>query len=195
MKKVLLLGDSIRMGYDELVKEELKEYEVYYDDLDNGRFSAYTIWQFNQLYKQYGPFDIVHFNNGYWDMNHEDPFGNSETPIEDYLHNLERLIDLIKGTKAVAIFALTTPIFDIDEDTPEFQKTEYKNAWVIEYNNKAIELMKKKNVYINDLYTLLLDGYHYYKCSDSLHLTEEGYKKCAMQVAKVIREVDKLNNK
>lgn len=37
MKKVLLLGDSIRMGYDEYVKELLKDTcEVYYDDEDNG---------------------------------------------------------------------------------------------------------------------------------------------------------------
>ena len=47
MKKVLLLGDSIRMGYDDFVKEELKEFEVFYDPDDNGRFSDYTIWMFN----------------------------------------------------------------------------------------------------------------------------------------------------
>ena len=41
MKRVLLLGDSIRMGYDEYVKELLEgEFEVVYDDADNGRFAA-----------------------------------------------------------------------------------------------------------------------------------------------------------
>ena len=112
MKKILLLGDSIRMGYDSFVKKELKEYEVYYDDADNGRFSSYTIWQFNLLNNKFGPFDVVHFNNGYWDMNHEGPKGEEAFPLEDYLHNLKRLIGLIRETKAIPIFALTTPICD-----------------------------------------------------------------------------------
>ena len=55
MKKVLLLGDSIRMGYDEYVKEILKdEFDVIYDESDNGRFSAYTLWQANQSFKNCG---------------------------------------------------------------------------------------------------------------------------------------------
>ena len=44
MKKVLLLGDSIRMGYDDYVKEALDgKCEVVYDAEDNGRFAAYTL--------------------------------------------------------------------------------------------------------------------------------------------------------
>ncbi|MBQ1848734.1 MAG: hypothetical protein II135_12080 [Clostridia bacterium] len=64
MKRVLLLGDSIRMGYDEYVKELLKdEFEVIYDEFDNGRFAAYTLWQANQFFKNHGKFDVVHWNN------------------------------------------------------------------------------------------------------------------------------------
>ena len=48
MKRVLLLGDSIRMGYDSMVKELLSDkYEVLFPE-DNGRFSSYTLWQMNQ---------------------------------------------------------------------------------------------------------------------------------------------------
>ena len=66
MKKVLLLGDSIRMGYDDYVKEELDgKCEVIYDAEDNGRFAAYTLWQANQMFKHHGHFDVVHWNNGY----------------------------------------------------------------------------------------------------------------------------------
>lgn len=189
MKKILLLGDSIRMGYDSFVKKELKEYEVYYDDTDNGRFSSYTIWQFNLLNNKFGPFDVVHFNNGYWDMNHEGPKGEEAFPLEDYLHNLKRLIGLIRETKAIPIFALTTPICDKLQTIPGFGPLGYKNEWVIKYNEAAKELMAKENVLVNDLYTLLLDDEHYYKCEDSLHLTEAGYKKCALEVSKMVREV------
>lgn len=189
-KKVLLLGDSIRMGYDDYVKEILSEYDVYYDELDNGKFSSYTIWQFNQLNKKYGPFDIVHFNTGYWDMNKEGPNKEPQTPINTYISNLEFLISLIKETGSKIIFATTTPICDDLIHNRKYQKTNYRNKWVIDYNKAAIKLMKKLNIPINDLYKLLLvKSKNYYKCKDSLHLTEEGYKLCANKVALKIKEI------
>ena len=96
MKRVLLLGDSIRMGYDTKVKELLKdEYEVVYSG-DNGRFAAYTLWQLNQYYKNEGKFDLVHWNNGYWDMNIEAPMKEAIHPLEEYLAVCGRLIRLMK---------------------------------------------------------------------------------------------------
>ncbi len=190
MKKVLLLGDSIRMGYDDYVKEELKEFEVFYDPEDNGRFSDYTIWMFNFYNNTYGPFDVVHFNCGYWDMHIECPNNEREVPIEDYTYNLKRLIRYIKSTGAIPIFATTTPIYDTPEKDGEFVKIDYKNAWVNEYNDAALKIMKEENVLVDDLYSLLLDeSKRYYKCQDSLHLTDEGYRKCAKEVARVIRSI------
>ncbi len=189
MKKVLLLGDSIRMGYDDFVKKELKECEVFYESEDNGRFITYEIWMFNNLNSRFGPFDVVHFNAGYWDMNREGPNGEPETPLEDYVHNLKRLIRLIRATKAIPVFATTIPIYDNPFKDGEYEPTNYQNAWVIEYNKAALEVMEEEGVKVNDLYSLLLKEKRYCKCYDSLHLTEEGYKKCAKQVAQVVREV------
>ena len=43
MKKLLLLGDSIRMGYDSFVREKLAgRAEVFFSE-DNGRFIQYTL--------------------------------------------------------------------------------------------------------------------------------------------------------
>ena len=190
MKKVLLLGDSIRMGYDDYVKEELKEFEVFYDSEDNGRFSDYTIWMFNFYNNTYGPFDVVHFNCGYWDMHIECPNGEREVPIEDYVYNLKRLVGYIKFTGAIPVFATTTPIYDTPEKEGEFEKVDYKNAWVKEYNDAALKTMKEENVLVDDLYSLLLDANkRHYKCYDSLHLTEEGYKKCAQEISRVVRSI------
>ena len=192
MKKVLLLGDSIRMGYDDYVKEELKECEVYYDAEDNGRFITYTIWMFNQLNAKYGPFDVVHFNNGYWDMNREGPNGEPQTPVKDYIINLKRLIDLVRSTKAIPIFATSTPIYDTPIQDGDYQATNYKNEWVLEYNKAAVELMKQEGVMVNDLYALMEKEERCGKCYDSLHLTEDNYKKCAKQVSDYVRKA--LNN-
>ena len=191
MKKVLLLGDSIRMGYDDYVKEELKECEVCYESEDNGRFITYTIWMFNNLNSRFGPFDVVHFNTGYWDMNREGPNGEPQTPIKEYVSNLKRLVDMIRATKAIPIFATSTHIYDTPTQDGNYQSTNYMKERVLEYNKAAVELMNQEGVMINDLYALMEKEERYGKCYDSLHLTEEGYQKCAKQIAELVREVFK----
>lgn len=192
MKKVLLLGDSIRMGYDEYVKELLKgKCEVYYDDVDNGRFSSYTLWQANQFFKNFGKFDVVHWNNGYWDMNVEAPMTDAMHPVEEYVHFLKRIIHEICRNGAQIIFATTTPVLDSGaamDNTGTGMEISYDNSWVQKYNEAAKKLMAEENITVNDLYTLMLQDKNYYKCEDRLHLTEEGYRLCAAQAVKLIEE-------
>jgi lysophospholipase L1-like esterase len=64
----------------------------------------------------------------------------------------------------------------------------YKNEWVLEYNKAATDLMESKNVLVNDIYSLMLSGPKYYKCEDMLHLSDQGYKKCAESIAEMIRK-------
>ncbi|MDF2717420.1 MAG: hydrolase family protein [Paenibacillus sp.] len=44
MKKVLLLGDSIRMGYEPLVRAQLAEVAHVVAPAENGRFAKHTLW-------------------------------------------------------------------------------------------------------------------------------------------------------
>lgn len=196
MKRVLLLGDSIRMGYDEYVKELLDgEFEVIYDDADNGRFSAYTLWQANQFFKNCGRFDVVHWNNGYWDMNIEYPMTEAMHPVDEYVYFLKRILKEIRRNGAVPVFAATTPILSAEAAREVIgegvQFTAYKNEWVKEYNSAAVKLMQSEGVMINDLYSLCMKDPHFYKCPDLLHLTEEGYRLCAAQTAQAIRDAAK----
>ena len=191
MKRVLLLGDSIRMGYDEYVQEMLKdECEVCFDT-DNGRFSVYTLEQAIQMFNNHGPFQIVHWNNGYWDMDVESPLGDHFIPVEDYIRYLRRIIKTLKsyGVEQI-IFATTTPIFhDGDAIDPHTgAKLRFRDEWVQRYNAAAKLVMEEENIPINDLYSLCLRGEEYYKCADKLHLTKEGYQVCAKQVCEHIRK-------
>lgn len=191
MKKVLLLGDSIRMGYDDYVKELLAgRCEVYYDAEDNGRFSAYTLWQMNQFFRHYGRFDVVHWNNGYWDMNVEAPMVEAMHPVEEYVHFLKRILGEIRRNGARPIFAATTPILSpgaaADVSGTGAESIHYNDAWVTRYNDAAKALMAAEGVPVNDLYALCKEDPHCYKCEDLLHLTEEGYRKCAEQTARMI---------
>jgi len=193
MKKVLLLGDSIRMGYDDYVKDMLKDKcEVYFSE-ENGRFASFTVWQANNMIRKYGNFDIVHWNNGYWDMNIESPMTEAIHPLGEYLHFLRRIARLLKGCGSKVIFATTTPILEsgeaIDEQTRA--RIKYSNEWVKTYNSAAKLLMAEEKIEINDLYELCLEDKLYYKCPDMLHLTEEGYKRCAEQVCEhIIKYLD-----
>lgn len=190
MKKVLLLGDSIRMGYQKLVKDSLQnECEVFFDK-ENGRFSVFTLDQAIQMFNTHGPFDVVHWNNGYWDMDVEGPLGEPLVPVEDYARFLRRIIRTCRAYGAQVIFATTTPIFEDGEsaDIHTGVNLRFKNEWVLQYNAAAKAVMEEEGVPVNDLYSLCLQGEGYYKCPDRLHLTAEGYQKCAQQVCEYIRK-------
>ncbi|MBQ4332407.1 MAG: hypothetical protein IJC33_01335 [Clostridia bacterium] len=191
MRKVMLLGDSIRMGYQKDVVQLLEgEYEVVYP-ADNGRFSAYTLWQANQLFKYHGPFELVHFNNGYWDMNIEAPMTEPLHPVEEYKNNLRRIVALCRQCGAKVVFATTVPILEAGaagDNTGVEATINYSNEWVKEYNAAATEVMNELDVPVNDLYALCQEDSRCYKCEDLLHLTPEGSRRCAQQVAEYIRK-------
>lgn len=192
-KRVLLLGDSIRMGYQSMVRELLRDTcDVYYDETDNGRFAAYTLWQANQLFKKYGRFDAVHWNNGYWDMNVEAPMTEAMHPLEEYVHFLSRILGEIRRNGAAVIFATTTPVQEKGaamDDSGTGVVLSYNDAWVRTYNAAAVELMRREQVAVNDLYALMSRRKDCYKCADRLHLTPEGYRLCAQQAAQMITDV------
>ena len=86
MKKIVLLGDSIRMGYDKYVKMALDGVaEVYYPK-DNCRFTQYVLRYIHAWVEESGfgeDTDLVHWNVGLWDVAQvlgDEPI----TPIEVY---------------------------------------------------------------------------------------------------------------
>ena len=191
MKKVLLLGDSIRIGYQNDVKELLAgEYEVLCPE-DNGRFAAYTLWQANQMFKWNPDIELVHFNNGYWDMNIEAPMTEAIHPVEEYVSFLRRIVALCRQCGAKVVFATTVPILEAgaaEDNTGAEGTINYSNEWVKEYNAAATALMQELEVPVNDLYALCMEDARRYKCEDLLHLSPEGSRRCAGQVAEYVRK-------
>ena len=160
MKKVLLLGDSIRQGYQEYVKYTLRDIaDVYYPN-DNGKFCQLTLRYFHDwariLSKDWSfEFDIIHFNSGLWDIlrlsNEEECFN---TP-EEYQSLLKRIIDRIRYfyPNAKLIFALTTKVQE-----PGFPYGDSiavrKNSDIEKYNGIAIEVCKENKIEVNDLWSV-----------------------------------------
>ncbi len=155
MKKILLLGDSIRRGYDNQVRQSLAgQAEVLFPD-ENCRFAEYMLrgifdWK-NQL-KIGEELDLIHWNVGLWDVLRlygDEPL----TPPEVYRHYIPRLARTFKKLfpHAVQIFATSTPIQE-DQYGTTFKRY---NAEIEQYNKIACEELEPLGVKINDLYPLV----------------------------------------
>ena len=185
MKKVVLLGDSIRMGYGPAVAQLLgNEFTVWQPD-DNCRYAQYTYQhlsddEWDGLATNTKDVDIIHWNNGLWDVNHWFEDGPM-TPKEFYVDTMVRIAKLLLQRSKIVIFATTTPV---RETHPTILNTE-----VIDYNQALVPELKKLGVVINDLHTLIAaDIPRYILASDHIHLTEDGVSLCSKQVADVIRQ-------
>ena len=99
MKKILLLGDSIRQGYDKYVKMAFEGVaEVYYPS-ENCRFTSYML-RYLSAWKdelQCGnDIDLVHWNAGLWD-DLVLPDGLHHIPLDTYQENVERICKMLQS--------------------------------------------------------------------------------------------------
>lgn len=182
MIKVTLLGDSIRMiGYGIEVPALLGEQFEVFQPNDNCRFAKYTLrglfdWESNMAGSQ-----IVHWNNGLWDICNL--FGDGMfTSESEYVENMLRIADILIKRYDKVIFATTTPV--------TVQNSYNKNSDIERYNALIVPFLKEKGIIINDLYQLILsDIDKYISKEDNIHLSDEGIRVCAVQVADTIRKV------
>ena len=185
MKKVILLGDSIRqIGYGTMVPELLKdEFEVWQPD-DNCRFAYHTLRNLFDRRDIIKDADIIHWNNGLWDVC--ELFGDGEfTPIDEYVDIMLRLARLLKERAKTVIFATTTPV------RPE--NVHNKNETIKAYNEALVPRLVEMGIVINDLYTPLSEDVYKYISDDTIHLSEDGIALATDKVEAIIRnEAEKL---
>ena len=172
MKKVILIGDSIREGYGKYVKDALKDEAVVLYPNENCRFAQYlyrTVFDWKKNGEWGDGADVIHWNAGLWDclrLFGDDPM----TPPETYAIMIKRIDRLLRMLypDAKIVFATSTKV--IEERYGENFKRYNKD--IEEYNRIALEALKDTDTVINDLYSftaeLPLDCY-----SDMTHLNNE----------------------
>lgn len=169
MKKILLLGDSIRLGYDSYVKESMSNVaEVYYPE-ENCRFAAFMLREIHnwtdRLKLEHA--DAVHWNAGLWDtlrIYGDEPL----TRPDAYADTVERIIKRLRFLfpEAKIIFATSTPVIEAGF----FHDFEGRyNRDVERYNQIACKVCQSHGCMINDLYALLKDQ------PESLHSDQTHY--------------------
>ena len=179
MIKVTLLGDSIRaIGYGKMVPELLGgDFEVFQPE-ENCRFAKYTLRGIFDWKEQMEGTNIVHWNNGLWDICNL--FGDGAfSSEEEYISNILRIADILLNKYDKVIFATTTPV------RPENQYD--SNKLIERYNQIIVPKLREKGVIINDLHNLVSTDVYRYISQDTIHLTDEGIKLCAEQVAMIIK--------
>ena len=179
MTKVFCIGDSIRMQYAPRVKEMLKEEFSVDAPAENCRFAKYSLRGLYDWRAGLEGCDIVHWNNGLWDVC--DIFGDGVfTSEEEYATTMLRIADLLLKEHEIVIFATTTPVSKRNQHNT--------NETIARYNRMIVPLLEAKGVLINDLYTPVAADINRYISEDTIHLSEEGIALCAAQVADAIRK-------
>ena len=181
MIKVTLLGDSIRLiGYGTKVPELLgDEYEVFQPD-DNCRFVKYTLRMLFDLREQIAGSDVIHWNNGLWDITSglfDD--GQPFTSEEEFVENMLRVARELKKLGKRIIFATITPVH---------KEHMYNDNKVIKrYNDLIVPKLQEMGIEINDLYSAVNKDVYKYICEDQIHLSKEGIDLCSDLVVKAIK--------
>ena len=188
MKKILLIGDSIRVGYDKYVKMAFEDSaEVVYPS-EVCRFASYVLRYLNIWTSSLNigdDVDLVHWNAGLWDCLRMID-GKVHTDIEVYADYIERLCVCMPHyfPNAKFIFATSTPVQEhLFGDLKRYNKD------VEEYNRVACDIVAKYGHSVDDLYPLVADmPVEYY--SDLTHLyTKNGTKLLTDAVVSSIEKV------
>ncbi len=191
MKKVILLGDSIKAWYAPIVKEKLDgKCEVVVFEGENGKFAHNNLRHLMNLLSTHGKtVDLVHFNSGYWDMAIMPYLNEPMISLAEYQSALRKIVKLSRAAGAKVIFATTTPLpgKEVGPDNTGTGVTfSFEQEMVSDYNRAACDVMAEENVPVNDLYAVCKQHERYYKCEDNLHHTPEGNEVLAGHVAAAI---------
>lgn len=187
LPKILIIGDSISLGYTPIVQELMKgEAIVKHNGSNsngNARYTGYGVENIDEWLSD-DNWDIIHFNFGLWDLYGWRYTDTLRTP-ETYASNLETIIVKMEKTGAKLIWATTTPVCPAPEkNMPIIIDSEIEKA----FRKAALKVMKNHNIPVNDLYKAIQPKMNKYSLGENnVHYNSDGYKFLAKQVAEEIR--------
>ena len=186
MKKVVLVGDSIRLGYREVVVRELSGLAEVWSPDENGGDSSNVLKNLENCVISQQP-DVVHFNCGLHDIKTD--FGEDDTAVslDVYRCNLRAICsELNELDGCTVIWATTTPVNEAwHHKNKLFDRFEDD---VAHFNKAAYKIVREFDFSVNDLFTLVKQtGRDSILAPDGVHYTAEGYEILGKQVAEVIR--------
>jgi len=178
---ILIIGDSISIGYTPLVENYFVDKAIISHNPGNAQHTGTGLDKIEEWIGS-GKWDIIQFNWGLWDLcyRHQNSKvqgkrdkvnGKITYSVDDYKYNLDSIVSILeKKTEAKLIFVTTTYV-------PEDEAGRFTGD-AIKYNEAAIMVMRKHGVIVNDIYEQSIQIHKKFgKGSDDVHYTNEGYEK------------------
>ncbi len=189
LPEVILLGDSIRMSYQAAVRERLEGVARVWAPADNGSDTVHTLKSLDRWLDGRNP-AIIHINCGLHDMWLFDAEKRRHT-VEVYAANLRKILARLREkTDATIIFALTTPVNEVNQASSGYGRVVRYEKDIPKYNKAARQVAADMGVPVDDLYTPLFQaGIKVVVGKDGVHLSPKGVEIAADTVASCIREL------
>ena len=193
---VLIIGDSISLGYTEYVAGLLNgEAEVTHPKNPNGSYTncegtTKGVAEIDNWLAA-GDFDVITFNFGLHDLKHvhpetgrnsRDPTHPQQADLATYKANLEIIADKLLGTGAELVFVTTTPF-------PEGVGGPLRNPdQVAKYNQVALEIMERKGIAVQDLHKYVSPRMDRLLPRKDVHFLPDGSRELGERIAASIRK-------
>jgi acyl-CoA thioesterase-1 len=191
LPRVMIIGDSISVGYTDGVREELAGKANVYRVQGNAGPSSSGAQRVDEwIASGNGHWDVIHFNFGLHDIKlgtggkENRPFPTADghqVPPDEYERNLRQIVAKLKRTGATLIWCSTTPIPQGKLDPPRRPGDE------LTYNQIAQKVMIENGVAIDDLYAAALSRMPGIQLPANVHFTKDGSAVLAKYVAASIK--------
>ncbi|MEZ5966738.1 MAG: sulfatase-like hydrolase/transferase [Planctomycetota bacterium] len=197
LPRVLVLGDSISIGYMDAVRDGLRGAADVFRPMrdanapENCAGTTHAVERVDAwLAAGGGRWDVIHFNFGLHDLKHvrADTGANSDASDdprqaepEAYERQLRAIVAKLEATGARLIFATTTPV-------PEGRVRPLRSPDdVVRYNDIARRVMAERGIDIDDLYALALPKLADWQQPTNVHFKPTGYRALGARVAAQVR--------
>lgn len=193
LPRVLLIGDSISIGYTLPVRELLKGKANVQRPPVNCAATIHGLKQLGSWLETGGKgkkWDVIHFNWGLHDLKYMGPNGENlanpqaktsrqQVSPKEYEKNLRQLVNRLKKTGARLIWRNTTPI-------PKGVRGRVPGDSV-KYNAIAAKVMKEAGVEVHDLYSFARKNVDRIQRKADVHFTKDGSLELAAEVVKALK--------
>lgn len=187
LPRVLIVGDSISLGYTLLVREAFDgKANVHRPPTNCGPSLMGAMAIDKWLGKK--KWDVIHFNFGIHDLRNNATLGKARTgpdgtrwvKADEYEKNLRNIVARLKKTRAKLIWCSTTPIPKGIEHRVVADSAEY--------NAIAAKIMKENGIAINDLYGFVKPQMKDLMKPEDVHFKPEGSQALSKQVISAIQK-------
>lgn len=188
LPRVLLIGDSISIGYTVPVRDLLKGKANVHRPLTNCGPTTKGVAELDEWLGD-KPWDVIHFNFGLHDLKYMGPKGENladpqsatshqQVPPAEYEANLRRIVERLKKTGAKLIWRSTTPVPTgaAGRVVGDSQK----------YNAIAKKIMDENLIAIDDQYAFSVGKLAEIQQPANVHFTPEGSQQLAGQAVAAI---------